>query len=376
MNHDLLNRLADVEVGTRTPDLASVERRSRAILRGRRTMRAGAIGFAVVATLAVGTILPLGSRSGAPLAELQRPLPFGALPASASADQAACSVGFGSQVDRADWPGDPDVVRSASLIADPPIPLTHVEVRLDVGNCPEAVPAAVLYDTDPVRGISVWPDVQDPFAGFEEIPDEEPFVEVVVDGNDALLRDFGDDSLQLSWLAADGTRWMAMSSGFPIDDALAVLDSLAFSGRTLEPTSVPADLSVAPVSSVPPTTDVRKWQAWYGEEDDQPAVDPPTTTLSATTVFTAPIQVAASMHAPSVAFTEVNGAPAVFSTNGADLASATFGWLEWTQDGVTYVLVGSWTLDELVALAENVEPVSLDDSRVTGAPGPEDAPGR
>ena len=285
-------------------------------------------------------------------------------------------MGFGSQVERDTWSNDPVVVRSAALIADPPVPLTHVEVHLDEGNCPPAVPAAVLYDLDPVRGISVWPDVQDPFAGWEELPDEEPLSPVVVDGHDALLRDLGDQSIQLSWLTADGTRWMAMSSGFPTDDALAVLDALSFDGVTLDAASVPAELTVAPVSTVPPTTADKKWSAYYGEDDGQPAADPPVTILSATTVFTEPGEVAASMHAPSTAFAEVNGARAVFTTNGADLATATYGWLRWTQGGVSYSLVGPWTFEELVALAEKVEPVSLDDSRVTGAPGPEDAPGR
>ncbi|MEP7765589.1 hypothetical protein [Sanguibacter sp. 25GB23B1] len=379
MNDHLLDRLADVEVGTRTPDLASVERRSRAILRRHRTMRAGAIGLALVATLAAGTILPLGSQSGAPLAETQAPLPFGALPASASADDAACNVGFGSQIERDTWSDDSVIVRSAALISDPPIALTHVEVHLDEGNCPDAVPAAVLYDADPVRGISVWPDVQDPFASTEGVDDsyaDAPLDHVVVGGHDALMRDSGDQSIQLSWLTADGTRWMAMSSGFPAAEALAVLDGLSFSGFTLDASSVPAGLTVAPVSTVAPTTSVKMWSAYYGEEDGQPAADPPVTVLSATTVFRAPPEVAASMHAPSTAFAEVNGVPAVFSTNGADLAFATFGWLKWTQNGVSYSLVGTGSFDELVALAEKVEPVSLDDSRVIGAPGPEDAPGR
>lgn len=376
MTDDLLDRLADVEIGTRTPDLASVERRSHAILRNRRTVRGGTIGLAVVATLAIGTILPLGSQSGAPLAQLQGPLPFGALPAAAHDGEAACGVGFGSQVERDTWSTTPGIVRSAALLTDAPVALTHVEVHLDEQNCPAAVPAAVLYDADPVRGISVWPDVQDPFEGWEELPDEEPLSPVVVDGHDALLRSFGDESLQVSWLAPDGTRWMAMSSGFPTDDALALLDSLTFDGSALDLASVPPDLTVAPVSSVPPTTSVMTWSAWYGEEDGQPAGDPPVTVLSATTSFKEPREVAASMHAPSTAFADVNGAQAVFTTNGADLESATFGWLGWTTDGVSYTLVGPWTFDELVALAEKVEPVSLDDDRVTSAAGLEDAPGR
>lgn len=367
MTHDLLHHLADVEIGTRTPDLASVERRSHAILRSRRAVRVGAIGLAAVATLAAGTILPLGSQRDTPTAQMQLPLGLGAVPAAAT-DEAACELAFTSAVDRTDWASTPGIVESAALIGDPPVPLTGIYVRHTDLNCPDAVPAAVLYDDDPVRGVSVWPDVQDPFAGIEDVPDEPPLGHVVVDGHEALLRDFGDETIQLTWFAADGTRWMAMSSGFSLADALSLLGTLSFDGFTLDVSSVPADLTVAEASSVPPTTSATEWSTVYGEEDAQPAVDPPTTTLSTTSSFTAPPEVAASMAADSTAFAEVDGAHAVYTTNGLDQALVTHGWLRWTRDGVRYTLVGPWTFDELVALAEKVEPVALDDSRVSAVP--------
>ena len=374
MTDDLLDRLAHVEVGTRTPDLASVERRSHVILRRRRSVRAGAIGLAVVVTVALGAILPLDRQSDAPLAQVGGPLALGALPASAGTGERSCDTAFTSRLPRTDWAAAPDVVESASLITDPPAPLTRLEVVHDDLSCPETVPAAVLYDSDPVRGISVWPDVQDPFAGIEDIPDEDPLASVLVDGHDALLRDFGRETLQVSWLAADGTRWMAMSSGFTMGDALTVLDDLRFDGSDLDPTSVPADLTVSPVSTVPPSTTVRTWTVVYGDETEH-VVESPVTTLRATTAYAAPIEVSASMNARGTRFVEVNGRPAVLNVNSPDLDLPPFGWLEWTRDGVSYILVAWGTCDEIVALAEKVERVSLDDSRVTGAPGPEDAPG-
>lgn len=48
--------------------------------------------------------------------------------------------------------------------------------------------------------------MKDPFAGREETLDEEQLRPFVVDGHDALLRYIGNEFLQPSWPASDGTR--------------------------------------------------------------------------------------------------------------------------------------------------------------------------
>ncbi|PFG34304.1 hypothetical protein [Sanguibacter antarcticus] len=369
MNDNILDSLAHVEVGTRTPDLATIERRSRAIVRGRRSARFGAIGLAVAATVTLGSVLPHSSGNDEPLAALRSPLAFGALPASADADPAACAISFSSVVAPEDWATAPGMIESASLLTDPPFELTTVRVMQSDTNCPAAVPAAVLYDPDPVRGISVWPDVQDPFVGLDNGLEEEPLGHVTVRGQAALLREHLS-SLQITWLAEDGTRWMAMSSGFALDETVDVLDDLAFDGSTLNPASVPDDLSVAPVSTVPATTTSTTWEAWYNEKEDQPASDPPLTYLSATTAFKPPIEVSASMSAPATLLTDVQGHPAAFSSFGADVLTATTGIVTWKRDGVSYYLHGQGTIDEILALAETLEPVALDDPRVAAVTAP------
>jgi hypothetical protein len=72
----------------------------------------------------------------------------------------------------------------------------------------------------------------------------------------------------------------------------------------------------------------------------------------------------APRYARGVTFAEVSGATAVYTSHGGD------GQLSWVHDRVAYTLTAPGGLARLVALAERVEPVAVDDPRLDAVPDP------
>ena len=362
MNEKLLATLAHVDVPQTAPALSSIEGRARAIRRGRHGRRFTVIGAGAAVLFAGGIFWPTTTTPHGTVA-MGGPLAFGAAPAAASQD-ASCSVGFGSWVSRDHWASSPEIAASASLITDTSLPLASVGVHQDDMNCAPIMPAAVFYATDPVRGISVWADVADPFVGLTDLTAQ------TVRGAAGQVRTYEDHSLQMSWVDPDGIRWLALGSAVAQADMVAILDSLVFSGpdgQTLDPASAPAGFVNDPVDPGPQSTTTRSWQVNYGDETFvEGSVPGKFLGLRATTTPSEPITVKASMYAIGTTFTEVNGELAMFVKNGP--ADAVSGWLLWERDGVTYRLISDGTMTEAVALADSVVTVPVTDPRVVNAP--------
>lgn len=363
MNEDLLTHLADVPMSTHQPELASIERRSRAIRRARHSRRLSIIGAGAAVLVAGGVFWPTTTTPHGTVAA-GGPLAFGALPAAADSDDANCAAGFGSWVSRDDWAASPEIVASASLITASPLPLASIGVHQEEANCPRSVPAAVFYSTDPVRGISVWPDVADPFEGATDLSSQ------TVRGQAGQVRSFDGEGMQLSWVDADGIRWLALGSGVDKTTFVSVVDGLVFEGhdgQTLDPTSAPPGFVSVDVIEPSDTTLTRSWQVQYGDESFvESNVRGKFVSLQATTSPREPVAVVASIYASGTRLAEVDGELAVLAYNGPVHSGRAV--LTWQKDGVTYNLSSDGTVDEAVALANSVEQVSVTDPRVSGAP--------
>jgi len=342
-----LEELAQIDLHAPMPSVATIQRRGRAIVRARRARRGAAVGGLAAALVVGGISLPRtstgpGTASGVFL---------GVVPASA-ADAASCDSGRGGSVERAHWRAHPDVVAAASLVGGLGTPRS-VGVQEDVGACAVVTPAAVLYETDPVRGLTVWRDVANPYGADARLADEP------VRGSTGLLAELDDGEHVLSWRDDDGVRWLAEASGMSVASMVDALDALTFAGGLVDPASVPGPFRAAP--AVPPTTSrtTRGWVVVYGgASGGADRVE-----LSASRVAVPP-EVAAARYARGVTFAEVSGATAVYTSHGGD------GQLSWVHDRVAYTLTASGGLARLVALAERVEPVAVDDPRLDAVPDP------
>ena len=367
MNDDILARLAEVELPTRAPALESIERRARAIRRGRHGRRFGLVTVAVATLVLGGVTLPIGDDgSGQNPTARGAAVYLGVLPATA-ADGGAPSQCPEEQttqwIDRADWAKNPGMAASAELLTNAPYPLVGLGVSQSTLTCLQAIPAAVLFDEDPVRGISVWPDVYNPYQGDKGIESRD------VRGTKGLLLDRGGSeysSLVISWNEPDGKRWLAEGSGVSVEEFTATLDGLTFTNGQLDPATVPAGFTSLPLEA-PVIGEVSwTWDVFYGNENLEGVEPSEFVRFGATTSYRAePREIYASRAASSVQFTTVAGERAVYGTNGA-----TNGWgtLYWQHDGISYSLFGTNGMAELIPLAEQAEHVGIDDARLTEAP--------
>ena len=364
MNEDLLTRLAQVDLPTRTPPLGRIERRALSIKRARHGRRVGLVAVGAGAFVLGGMLLPPGTTPG-PVARGRSVSSYLELQSARAADVGGpdCNTGFGSWVEPDEWGNDPAIAQSASLLAKPPFPLTALGVHQQAMGCPTVFPAAVLYSTSPIRGVSLWADVVDPFAG-----NTEPISDLRVRNTSGQLR-VVSDSLFVSWLEPDGRRWFAMGSGQDADQMVAVLDGLRFRGTTLDPATVPDGFTAAPIGPAPTSTVTRRWTVQYGDDpetglEEAAGAEPhDEVTLEVTTSPVAPLEVAASGNASAVQFVQVNGQLAVYSPWG-DPTIDTGGWLKWQESGVTYTLANDHGLENSLQLAAQVEHITLDDPRV------------
>ncbi|VTR76081.1 hypothetical protein [Cellulomonas hominis] len=369
MSTDPLSRLADLETASPVPDLAAVQRRARALRTARRRTRltVGTVGLAAVLTVG-GVVVPqLGGQTpgvpGAPAVALA----LGVAPARASDAATGCGSGYAEWADPDEWAADSRVTRAATLLGDAPWPLASVGVHGQTMDCPDAMPVAVLLDTDPLRGIAVYADVADPFpAGTDGVTD------VSVRGVDGRLRDLGAGIL-MTWVDEAGVRWLVNGSGMTADDLVAVVDGLAVDGVHVDAASAPAAYEWVPVPDGPADRTTRTWWVTYGEtasvESSDGTAEPPRgggVELQAQ-LATAPPEVAVSYWAQETVLVDVGGHRAVFSPWG-DPDSDVGGWLSWQADGVRYTVSGALPVEELADLARRTVPADVTDPRFAGLP--------
>jgi hypothetical protein len=373
MSTDPLSRLSAVPTPAPRFDLDGVQRRALARRRARRT-RLG-IGTAALATVLTvgGVVVPQlgsdGTGSGG-AAQAAAALGLGVAPASAADEGAQCDVATVETVARSDWSDLAQVTGAATLIDEAPWGLTSVDVRKSTVSCVPALPVLVLLDTDPVRGLTLWSDVSDPFPASVE----DEVVDVTVRGGAGRFRDLGS-GMYVTWLDDAGTRWLAAGSGLTRDELLADLNGLTLDGGTADPTAVPDGFEVVPVTDAPADPVSYLWWAMYGDTQttvqDEAGVYGPVlgggVWLEVSTARSAPPEVTASYWAAETVLVDVDGHRGVFAPWG-DPATDVGGSLDWQVDGVTYRLSGAVPVEELAALAAQVRPVGLDDARLVDVP--------
>lgn len=370
MTTDPLDRLALVDPVTPVPDLLGVQRRARALRRAHRRTRLVGGTVALAAALTVGgVVLPQlgGDGTGAQPGPAAVALGLGVAPARAADVAAGCGTRHGDWVDPAGWAADPRITRAATLIDGAPWPLASAGVHETTMDCPDAVPVAVLLATGPQRGVSVWSQVADPFpAGTEGVTD------VRVRGVDGRLRDFGG-GLLLSWVDADGTRWIVNGSGMTPEDLVSLVDGLQLDGSRVDTGRLPAGYEPVPVPDAPASPVTRRWWVTYGDTQPVEAQDGVAKApLGAgveleSRVATAPPELAVSYWAAETVLVDVDGHRGVFTPwgqPGVDVG----GWLTWVDHGIEYRLSGALPVEQLAALARAATPVAVDDARLAGLP--------
>lgn len=351
MSHDPLGALrADLFPDDDAPvrDVADIHRRA-AVLRRRRRGRAGAASaVGVAAALAVaGVVLPPGPGSGGDTSAVAY---LGITPARAADGTAAdCRLAYGSDIPVVDLADRPDAAAVLALLEDGSgaPPLRSVWARQDELRCPPPVPALVAYDLSPVRGVSVWPDVANPYTR------EPGLVRTQVRGAPGELLTFEEGGHVLSWVEPDGERWLAEASGVDVAELVAFLDGLGIDEENVVTGAVPDGFDQAPVPTRTPDLVQPGWSAAYGSGREgvhlgAQEIDHPVVALAARwSGFTT---------------TRVGEHPALYDeTEGG-------GTLRWDADGRQYTLSGQGGIERLVRLAEQVRPITADDPRLVGVP--------
>jgi hypothetical protein len=367
MSTDPLTRLADTPTAAPVPDLAGVQRRARALRAARRRTRLalGTLGLATVLTVGGAVVPQLGGEAPGAPGSAPAALALGVAPARAADAAAGCGSGYAEWLDPGEWAADSRVTRAATLL-EAPWPLASVGVHDQTMDCPDAVPAAVLLDTDPLRAITVYADVAEPFPeGTEGVAG------VTVRGTGGRLRDLGG-GMVLTWVDGTGIRWLVNASGISSGDLVAVVDGLDLQGVRVDAASAPAAYEWVPVPEVPVDRTARTWWVTYG---DTVAVEPDGTAKQAlgagvelqARVSTAPPEVAVSYWADGTVLLDVNGHRAVFSPWG-DPATDVGGWLRWQAGGIDYTVSGTLPAEELAELARTAVPADVADPRFVGLP--------
>lgn len=349
---DPLDRLASVDAGTRAPALADIGSRART-LRQRRTggRAAGVLGIAAV--LAVGGVVLPASHDGRELG----PAPVAQFLGVQSAEAAGSSCGQA----RAEWldPGAwsrPAVATLTSTIADAPLPVTAAGAREQTDECPAPYAVAVLYDATAARGIAVYADVEFAFAPDAVLED------ATVQGDPAQWRTFEGGMSAVTWVRADGTRWLARAQGVEAAELLRVLDALTLDERSVPVQDLPDGFALA-VPDHAPADVVDEWWIEYGApvpEAPASGLEPAPATLLPDAGYVRlrvtpagePWQVAFAGGLP-VEPTTVGDVPATVSSRDDGMLR-----LRWTAGGCDYELVADGgTVEQLRALAERVTPV-------------------
>lgn len=365
MNDDLLLRLPDLaDLDDRAiPPLEQIQGRARAIRLARRRARAAVgVGLGATALVVGGVLIP--QAGGAPGGGPQLAEYLGVAAARAADGSAADCFEGGEAVtlpDRASWTGNPEITAMATLL--PPgagaAPLRGVSARGVTSRCAPAVPAAVFYDDAPVRGVSVWPDVAQPYDPGEGLVERE------VRGQAGQLMALPDGELVLSWVEPDGVRWLAEGSGLSADDLVGVLDGLHLSGHEVAADGLPAGYTAAEPQ---PAASATTW-TWEVQCGSPGAAWTNDRLILVVRTQGKPPAAFAARYAQGVTFTQVNGRLAVFVDGGAG-----DGTVFWQADGLSYALAGHADAEGLVTLAEQLQPVAPDDPRVMAAPDLADVP--
>ncbi|WP_380173950.1 hypothetical protein ACFEMC_04330 [Kineococcus sp. DHX-1] len=228
--------------------------------------------------------------------------------------------------------------------------------------CPPARPAVVLYATTPsVRGLTLWSDVSDPYSGSKGLRD------VMVRETEGQIFTLRNGSMNLSWVAPDGTRWLAEASGLSESSALRTIDALRFEGQEVDDASIDPSWRRAPAPPAVTGTTEFSWGLDYGSREPQFSPEGDRLTLSVGIATYSPAAQAAR-GAEDTVFASVGGALAVYTTENGRC-------LRWQEASLAYSLCGNGGLDRLVHLAEQVEHVAPEDPRLRDAADPRDLPG-
>lgn len=330
---DFLHDLAQLH-DQQVPPVEQVHRRAGAIRTAHRRARAG-VGVAVLATvLAVGgVVLPQDSAPGMKGSATVAAAFMGVIPArAADGSDVNCRVGVASALDRAQWVSTP-VAAMTTLLPETAVgaPLRAVAAGQAEGTCPAPTPAAVLYAQDPqLKGLTLWADVADPYTGQDGLRTVE------LRGTTGQLFNPSPDSFNLSWVAADGTRWLAEASGIDEDTFVRTLNGFQLDGGELSIASVPAGWEQAPIPVRSTQTTEFDWRVEYGSPGAK--WTPDRVTLEVQRAVDSPA-VALARFAAGSTLTSVNGHLAVWSTNGpagSDIGAS----LQWQDEQFTYVLRG------------------------------------
>lgn len=349
-----------LDPGTPARDVGDIHRRARTLHTRRRLLVGATSATGIAAALAVaGVVLPQDAGTGGNPSAAE----YLGVTAAHAADgsEADCLLGFGSAVDLADLDDRADVAALAVLLRDGTdvAPLRGISAHQNEGQCPPPIPALVLYDLEPLRGISVWPDVANPYDG------DTGLVSTQVRGARGELMTLDTGTQVLSWVEPDGDRWLAEASGVEVDELVAVLDAMQIGDDDTVGADLPDGFEAAPVS--PPTTDlvIPEWTVQYGSPGAEWTADRVIVNVTEAYVPTAALAASWSGFTPS----QVGGQVALY-----DAGDGVFGSLRWDADGRSYTLTGTGGIERLVILAEHLEPVAVDDLRLMDAPDLDDVP--
>lgn len=364
---DFLHDLAHLH-DQHVPPVELVHRRAGIIRTANRRARAG-MGVAVLATvLAVGgVVLPQDPDPGTKGTATVAAAFLGVTPArAADGSDADCRVGTASALDRTQWESTP-VATMTTLLPEAAVgaPLRAVAAGQAEGTCPAPTPVAVLYAQGPqLKGLTLWADVADPYTGQDGLRTVE------VRGTPGQLFAFDTGSFNLSWVAADGTRWLAEASGIDEGTFVRTLDSFRLAGGELDTASVPAGWEQASLPARSTQTTEFSWRVDYGSPGAK--WTPDRVTLEVSRAVDSPA-VAIARYAAGSTLTSVDGQLAVWSANGpagTDIGSS----LRWQDGQLAYVLWGQGGAQRLQAMAEQAEHVSATDPRIRGALDARDVP--
>ncbi|QTE28948.1 hypothetical protein [Pengzhenrongella sicca] len=337
------------------PPVDQVHRRASVIRQGRRRTRAGLSVGVVAAALVVGGVVIPQDDDGANRVQAASFLGVARADAADGAD-GDCRQGdnFTTRFTREQWTTSTQVAALSSwLPADSTgLPVRGIDVSSDQLVCPPPVPAATLYTQTPAkRGLTLWSDVAQPFAGDTGLENV-----TMRDSTAQLLHLPGN--VMLTWVEPDGTRWIAQASGLDQASLVTILDNLTLDGTTVDGASVPSPWEQAPLSEPTDRSNVLNWAVEYGEPGD--GTDDPGVRLHVTHE-TEPVATAAARGVDVINFTQVNGRLAISFTDMG-------GCIAWDSAGLAYQLCGSEDPDQLVSLAERVTRVEPTDPRVLAAP--------
>lgn len=334
-----------------------------------RTRRAGRVvlvgAAAVVLTgvaVVVGPTLTDRGTDTAPPVAMSGIFP---LPAAAAGDPRCLTDvlrgGGGYQQPARELLGTPGLDAAARTLRD----VEPVRLSIEVSDfpCGQAVPAAVFHAPDGSGGISLYPDVADPWPGLKA-PDD-----LTVRGQSGRTLSPGAGHHFVTWVEPDGTRWFVVANGLDVPTLTAWLDTLPLSGTTVAPEAAAPGMQRVPDQATPEPgpSRVLAWDLGYGDAEAIDAdgdgyddgVPAGVMSLHVEVGAAEPVESALSWAIPGRQVTTLDGRVAVWSS-GHEGGSA----LRWSDGTRTYLLMGAPTLDDALALARTVEPIALDDPRV------------